>query len=136
MSLTIQNNTRSVASLFGTEFVPAALILSAAVITAGKVSRGLILAYNTSTNKTNDFVIGGANGTGTPVAVVNDDIALPAGALAGDELDIMVIASGTVRRDVLMTSAGGTATDAICVQLRDTGIVAQYCDDVSVLDNQ
>ena len=136
-NLEIQNNDLGSVDLFDTKYEPNTLLLSAAIITATKISEGLILARNTVSGNLEEFVIGGPNGTGTPLGVVGRDEDLPAAPVAGTtEVQISPIISGQVRRERLLTSAADPITDVIVDQLRDYTIIATRVNDVSKLDNQ
>jgi hypothetical protein len=136
MNMTVQNNDLGSVDLFGTVYQPNSLVLSAAVIVAGIISEGLILARDTATGNLIDFIDGDAGDAGIPVAVVGANQSLPSGVGATDIVALSPIVSGQVRRNRLLTSAAATITDVIVDQLRDYSIVAQHVDDVSKLDNQ
>lgn len=136
MTMVVTNYDLGGVALFDTTHQPNTLVLSAAVIAVGYVTAGLILARNTVTGKMEDYVIGGPNGTGTPTAVVGAQVELPAGALAGDEIQVNPIIGGKIRREKLLTSAADVISNVIVDALRDYGIVALNVTDVSKLDNQ
>ena len=95
MNMTVQNNDLGSVDLFDTQYASQTYVISAAAVAAGKVAEGLILARNTLTGKLEDYVSGGANGTGIPVAVIGRDVDIT-GKVATDEIQIDVIIKGTI----------------------------------------
>lgn len=95
---------------------------------------GTILARNSSTLKLVPFVVGGATGTGTPVAILTLETTA---AGAGDK-PIRALIRGDVRKQRLIILADGDAdnlTKAHIDVLRTYGINVLNVSDLYVADN-
>lgn len=136
MNMVVTNQDNGSAPLFDNVYKPVTYVVSAAAVAAGVLQSGLVLALNTSTGNAEDYVSGGPNGTGVQSMVVANDITLPAGTVATDELSISPIVGGQVRLERLYTAAADTIDEVFQLGLRDYGITAISVDDVSKLDNQ
>lgn len=90
---------------------------------AATFKKGTILARSSATGKLVPFATGGANGSGTPTAVLTYEV-IAAGA--GDTA-IRALVSGEVNRQRLIIHADGNGTNvtsAVVDGLRDFNIVA------------
>lgn len=88
---------------------------------AGTVLAGTILARSSATNKLVPFVIGGATGSGTPVAVMTYDVT----ATGAGDVSVRALVKGEVNRNRLIVAADGNGnnlTNAHLDMLRDYGI--------------
>lgn len=97
--------------------------------------KGTLLARNSVGGKLVPMVVGGANGTDTPIAVLTYTITTTG---AGDVMSQVMIA-GNVRKDKLIIDADGTGaniTAAHIESLRNWGIIADVVTDFSQLDNR
>lgn len=102
---------------------------------AGTVLEGTLLARNGTSGKLVPYATGGADGVGTPIAVITYEASRES---AGD-LAIRACVKGSLRKQRLVIHADGddsNITPAIIDSLRDFGIVAVDVEDSSALDNQ
>ncbi len=119
--------------LFDTVYGPAVYAPSAA---DALDPAGLILARNSTNDKLVPYVAAGADGVGTPVAVLGD--AVQADSTPND-FNLQAIMTGRVRLArlvVLASGVPGTVTVLVQDQLKDQGIFALDSFDLSKLDNQ
>lgn len=95
---------------------------------------GTILARDSSTTKLVPFVVGGASGSGTPVAVLPYTVSATG---AGDK-KVSALISGQVRKDKLVIEDAADLSTLTVVHidsLRDFGIIVVDNLDSSKLDN-
>ena len=101
------------------------------------IKAGTILAFSTATSKFVPFVVGGADGTGEPKAVITYEVKNETGSPVDNVASLLV--EGRVRLEKLVIQADGDASNvdqAVIDQLRDYGITPQSVQETSVLDNQ
>ncbi len=102
---------------------------------AGTSKEGTILARSSVTGKLVPFAVGGANGAGTPVAVLPYAVV----ATGAGDLQIRALVHGKVNLRRLVIAADGDGDNITNAQrdlLRSMGIVPLDVEQCSALDNQ
>lgn len=130
MALLRQENTMRSFWLHNCEYEQATFTAAG----ANTYPEGMVLAFNTSTNKYEPYASAGLNGTDVPSALLAAELTTTG---AGDtELRIMV--KGSVRRDVVQDWNAGTPhaiTDAEAFNLRNFAIHAVEDTELLKQDN-
>lgn len=101
---------------------------------AETVLEGTLLARNGTNGKLVPYATGGADGAGTPIAVITYEVSRET---AGD-LAIRACVKGSVRKQRLVIHADGddsNINESVLDALRDYGIVAVDVQDLSALEN-
>lgn len=130
-TIEITNNNTVGVVVFGAVYA-LALVEDA---TGGTYPAGTLLARSSVTQNLTAYVAGGTNGTGTPLAVLTQDLVL--GAATPASLNVLI--AGQVRRGKLSRYNAGTPaelTQAEVDALRDYSIIAQSTTENTELDNQ
>ena len=93
------------------------------------IAKGTLMARNTSTTKMVVYVASGSNGTGTPTAVIDEELTF---AATGDQR-AKVGRSGIVNKGKLVVSATGIAPTTVVIDelMKDSSIVAVAVSDTS-----
>lgn len=102
---------------------------------AGTVKAATILARSTVNSKLVPFVVGGANGSGTPNCILKAEVV----ASGAGDIAIRPFISGEFRLDKLVIHADGDSsgiTKEILDQLRDLTMIPDTASNLSMLDNQ